>query len=119
LAAEREQARERRRLAAVARDERTCTPDEKAVVDDGGAPPRGCAAYAAKQAQESSSASSSSSSPCDPSYRGACLDPNAADYDCANGSGNGPEYVHGPVQVVGDDHYDLDRNNNGVGCEEG
>jgi PASTA domain len=29
---------------------------------------------------------------CHPSYEGACLNPNASDYDCAGGSGNGPEY---------------------------
>ncbi|MDQ3933452.1 MAG: hypothetical protein M3340_02350 [Actinomycetota bacterium] len=33
---------------------------------------------------------------CDPNYGGACLDPLAEDYDCAGGSGNGPEYVEGP-----------------------
>jgi hypothetical protein len=53
---------------------------------------------------------------CDPSYEGACLDPNASDYDCAGGSGDGPEYT-GTVSVVGDDHFDLDRDGNGVGCE--
>jgi hypothetical protein len=52
---------------------------------------------------------------CDPSYSG-CLDPNAADYDCEGGSGNGPKYT-GPVEVRGDDHYDLDADNDGFGCE--
>jgi hypothetical protein len=28
---------------------------------------------------------------CDPSYPEVCLDPYAADYDCAGGSGDGPE----------------------------
>jgi hypothetical protein len=55
-------------------------------------------------------------SDCDPSYKGACLDPNASDYDCEGGSGDGPEYT-GPVQVVGDDHYDLDRDGDGTGCD--
>jgi PASTA domain len=36
---------------------------------------------------------------CDPSYPDVCLDPNASDYDCAGGSGNGPKYVEGPIQV--------------------
>jgi hypothetical protein len=54
---------------------------------------------------------------CDPSYAGECLDPNASDYDCAGGSGNGPEYVYGTVQVVGDDHYGLDGDGDGAGCE--
>jgi hypothetical protein len=51
-----------------------------------------------------------------PSYQGACLDPNASDYDCEGGSGDGPEYT-GPVQVVGPDDYDLDRDGDGVACE--
>lgn len=53
---------------------------------------------------------------CDPSYKGACLDPSASDYDCEGGSGNGPEYT-GTVTVVGPDHYDLDRDGDGVACE--
>ena len=54
---------------------------------------------------------------CDPSYRGACLDQNASDYDCEGGSGDGPKYVSGPVEVVGDDHFGLDRDGDGVACE--
>jgi hypothetical protein len=53
---------------------------------------------------------------CDPSY-GGCV-PIASDVDCAGGSGNGPEYVQGPVDVIGEDHYDLDRDNDGVACED-
>lgn len=53
---------------------------------------------------------------CDPSYEGACLDPYAVDYDCEGGSGDGPEYT-GPVEVVGDDHYGLDRDGDGYACE--
>jgi hypothetical protein len=53
---------------------------------------------------------------CDSNYEGACLDPNAVDYDCEGGSGDGPEYT-GLVTVVGDDHFDLDRNGDGVGCD--
>jgi hypothetical protein len=53
---------------------------------------------------------------CDPSYKGACLDPNASDYDCEGGSGDGPEYT-GTVTVVGSDHYDLDRDGDGIACE--
>lgn len=55
-------------------------------------------------------------SECDPNYRGACLDPYASDYDCEGGSGNGPEYT-GPVAVVGSDHYGLDADGDGYGCE--
>ena len=53
---------------------------------------------------------------CHPSYEGACLDPNASDCDCAGGSGDGPFYT-GPVRVVGPDVFDLDRDNDGLGCE--
>jgi hypothetical protein len=53
---------------------------------------------------------------CDANYRGACLDPNSPDYDCAGGSGDGPDYT-GRVEVVGNDHFDLDRDGDGVACE--
>ncbi len=56
------------------------------------------------------------SSSCDPNYSGACV-PVDSDVDCAGGSGNGPSYVSGPVTVIGDDIYGLDRNGDGVGCE--
>ena len=52
---------------------------------------------------------------CHPSYSG-CLNPNASDYDCARGSGNGPYYT-GRVQVIGYDEYGLDRDGDGWGCE--
>ncbi|MGW1346970.1 G5 domain-containing protein [Kribbella sp. NPDC002412] len=54
---------------------------------------------------------------CDPNYSGGCV-PIASDVDCSGGSGNGPEYVRGPVTVVGNDVYDLDRDNDGLGCED-
>jgi hypothetical protein len=53
---------------------------------------------------------------CDPSYEGECLDPDSYDYDCEGGTGDGPDYT-GPVRVVGDDHYGLDRDGNGVACD--
>ncbi|MDG4762788.1 G5 domain-containing protein [Solwaraspora sp. WMMD406] len=53
---------------------------------------------------------------CHPSYTGACV-PIASDVDCAGGSGNGPAYVQGPVRVIGQDVYDLDRDGDGVACE--
>ena len=53
---------------------------------------------------------------CHPSYSGKCLDPDASDYDCAGGSGNGPRYT-GTVRVVGPDVFDLDRDGDGLGCE--
>ena len=56
---------------------------------------------------------------CDPSYPDVCLDPDAGDYDCAGGSGNGPAYVEGPVRVRPPDPFDLDREGDGWGCESG
>jgi resuscitation-promoting factor RpfB len=44
--------------------------------------------------------------------------PIASDVDCAGGSGNGPAYVRGPVKVIGDDIYGLDRDGDGWGCED-
>ena len=55
------------------------------------------------------------STECDPNYSG-CV-PIASDVDCAGGSGNGPAYVKGPVRVIGQDIYDLDRDGDGIGCE--
>lgn len=56
-----------------------------------------------------------SASGCHPGYSG-CLMMNTGDYDCAGGSGNGPNYI-GTVQVYGSDPFDLDRDGNGWGCE--
>jgi hypothetical protein len=41
----------------------------------------------------------------------------ASDVDCEGGSGNGPVYT-GRVRVIGPDEYDLDRDGDGVGCEQ-
>ncbi|MEO6086564.1 MAG: hypothetical protein ABIQ18_25965 [Umezawaea sp.] len=54
-------------------------------------------------------------SDCDPNYSG-CV-PIASDVDCEGGSGNGPAYVRGPVQVIGSDIYKLDNDHDGIGCE--
>lgn len=54
---------------------------------------------------------------CHPSYAGVCLTPGIGDYDCAGGSGNGPNYAYGPIRVVGPDEFDLDRDSDGIGCE--
>jgi hypothetical protein len=53
---------------------------------------------------------------CHASYTGACV-PIASDVDCAGGSGNGPEYVTGPLRVVGPDIYDLERDGDGIACD--
>lgn len=55
------------------------------------------------------------SSSCDPNYSG-CV-PVASDVDCAGGSGNGPAYASGVVQVLGYDIYDLDADGDGYGCD--
>lgn len=62
-------------------------------------------------------ASPSFAQSCHPSYELVCV-PVVSDVDCASGSGNGPEYVRGPVQVVGPDEYDLDRDGDGIACEK-
>ena len=51
---------------------------------------------------------------CTPGYS-PCLPP-ASDYDCAGGSGDGPQYT-GFVRVTGSDPYGLDADNDGYGCE--
>jgi hypothetical protein len=53
---------------------------------------------------------------CHASYSGVCV-PIASDVDCAGGSGNGPAYVRGPLQVIGPDVYDLDRDGDGIACD--
>jgi hypothetical protein len=58
----------------------------------------------------------SGSSGCDPNYSG-CV-PIASDVDCSGGTGNGPAYVQGPVTVIGRDIYGLDRDGDGIGCED-
>ena len=62
--------------------------------------------------------SGSGSEECDPNYEGVCLDPNSEDYDCEGGSGNGPDFVSGPFDSVGDDPFELDENGDGTACEE-
>lgn len=54
---------------------------------------------------------------CHPSYPDVCLATNAGDYDCAGGSGNGPNYVRGPIRVLPPDPFGLDRDGDGIGCE--
>lgn len=51
-----------------------------------------------------------------PDYSG-CVPNDPVDVDCAGGSGNGPSYVRGPVQVIGSDVYRLDTDHDGIGCE--
>lgn len=72
-----------------------------------------------QQAEPESSTESSvaeTESSCDPNYEGACLNAGVPDYDCAGGDGNGPDYT-GEVTVVGEDHFGLDADGDGIGCE--
>ena len=62
------------------------------------------------------SAPAASAKRCHKSYKGACLKPNASDYDCAGGSGDGPYYT-GIVRIVGPDVFRLDADGDGYGCE--
>jgi hypothetical protein len=39
------------------------------------------------------------------------------DYDCEGGTGDGPAYVRGPVDVRYGDPYRLDADGDGIGCE--
>lgn len=68
-----------------------------------------------KEANRTAPANSPSSHTCDPNYSG-CV-PIASDVDCAGGDGNGPEYVNGPIRVIGRDIYHLDRDGDGIACE--
>jgi hypothetical protein len=54
---------------------------------------------------------------CHPSYRGACLDPAAPDYDCRGSGEDGPFYV-GRVTVIGPDDFGLDADHDGIGCDD-
>lgn len=71
----------------------------------------------AKPAPAPRPAQAAPASDCHANYTGACV-PIASDVDCEGGSGNGPAYVRGPVQVIGKDVYGLDSGGEpGVGCE--
>ena len=59
---------------------------------------------------------------CAESYPDECLSADAYDYDCADGEGDGPEYVTGPITVdhaVSEpDPFELDRDGDGTGCDD-
>lgn len=44
-----------------------------------------------------------------------CL-PIVSDVDCKGGGGNGPVYT-GRVRVIGPDEYGLDKDGDGIGCD--
>lgn len=62
---------------------------------------------------------------CHPSYvggtdvaTGGCIRAGSVDYDCYPGNGNGPDYVRGPLTVVGPDEYQLDTADpDNIACE--
>jgi hypothetical protein len=56
---------------------------------------------------------------CDPAYPDVCLHDGIGDYDCAGGSGNGPNYIQGPIAVRAPDPFGLDSDGDGTGCERG
>ena len=53
---------------------------------------------------------------CNPSYPDICLQDGIGDYDCAGGSGNGPNYIEGQFRVLPPDPFELDRDKDGIGC---
>ncbi|HLF79705.1 MAG TPA: hypothetical protein VJB57_19665 [Dehalococcoidia bacterium] len=88
--------------------------------------PGDCALLLAKQvvivstseSDDSGSPQASSDENCHPNYYGACLNPDSEDYDCEGGGGNGPDFIRGPVYISGSDPFGLDRNGDGIGCNE-
>jgi hypothetical protein len=84
------------------------------------AAPKTTSAPAPKPATKKPAPTRSSSSPranCDSAYPDACLHDGIGDYDCAGGSGNGPNYIGGPIEVRAPDPFGLDADHDGVGCE--
>lgn len=102
--------RGQRRLAAAEAD-RTRFSNRLAALE------RREAARAAREAEEEEALAveDEAASGCHPSYT-PCLDPDSPDYDCAGGSGDGPDYT-GRVEVHGYDEFDLDSDGDGIGCE--
>jgi hypothetical protein len=117
-AEERREARQRAKAKRKAKRKREQAAAREAIAEEERQERRDAeeAERAAQEAREAEEAEEASASECDPNYAGACLDPYASDYDCAGGSGNGPAYT-GPVTVVGSDHYGLDADGDGYGCE--
>lgn len=63
------------------------------------------------------STKSGSAGGCDPNYAGKCVPITGKDVDCTGKGGDGPIFVQGPFDVVGDDVYDLDADEDGIACE--
>jgi len=94
------------------------TNPSTALAHSGGLDANGCHAgskpYHCHRAQAPTPRTNTQSG-CNKNYSG-CV-PNASDVDCAGGGGNGPEYVRGPIRVIGVDIYGLDRDDDGIACE--
>jgi FKBP-type peptidyl-prolyl cis-trans isomerase len=120
-AAQRAKMRQRARAAARRHHRQVVARRHRAQVRAEEAERRAAAEAEAAEAEEAEliaeeeAAAEEETSECDPNYSG-CLDPSAYDYDCEGGSGDGPEYT-GTVSVVGEDHYGLDADSDGTGCE--
>jgi hypothetical protein len=122
VAAERELAKLRRERARVRR-ERARVRRERAAIRREHIRARKARAAARRErerqaqiaAEEAATPEPEPAASCHPSYN-PCLDPDASDYDCEGGSGDGPEYT-GFVTVNGPDPYDLDSDGDGTGCE--
>jgi hypothetical protein len=118
---------ELRRERAKLREQRAELRRERAQIRRQRARARRVAAARRERKQELAAAAAAAAPPepepevapaaaaCHPSYD-PCLKPDATDYDCAGGSGDGPEYT-GFVTVTGSDDYDLDSDGDGTGCE--
>jgi hypothetical protein len=106
---------ERRRAEAVARRERARVRRARAAAAARRERERQSELAAEAAAAEAEADAQPAEPSCHPSYD-PCLDPNASDYDCAGGSGDGPEYT-GFVTVKGPDDYGLDSDGDGTGCE--
>jgi len=98
----------RRLLALEAREQRELEREEARAL-------REQEAQEEVEAEEAEEYEEELASECDPNYSG-CLDPYSPDYDCEGGSGDGPDYT-GTVTVLGEDHYGLDADGDGTGCE--
>lgn len=83
-------------------------------------PPQSQYCNATDTAPSSATLEPAPADPCDPHYPNVCLDPTASDYDCAGSGEDGPEYVDGPVRILGGDPFGLDgRPRDEIGCEAG
>jgi hypothetical protein len=77
--------------------------------------PSGCAPVAPAPVLPAPPAPPAPPSDCNVNSDG-CVPNDPVDVDCAGGQGNGPSYLEGTVNVIGDDVYELDRDGNRIAC---